>query len=88
MQEKGRKERSDKKVRVNTSLNQDSHHKLERLAFAVGMPKTVLGAEFIELCLNNPNIIEYIQKIYKPSEDRRVIPIIENWKVTYSSPLS
>lgn len=88
MQEERRGVRSDKKIRVNAGLNQTDHDKLERLAFAVATPKTILAAELISLCLNNPAIIEHIQKVKKAKEERRVIPIIENGNVTYSSPLS
>lgn len=78
-----RKEREDKKIRVNAGLTQLEHKKLERLSFAVGVPKTILAAELITLCLNNPGVIDYIQNIYKADEDRRVIPIIEKGKIIF-----
>jgi hypothetical protein len=79
-----RKERSDKRIRVNAGLSQDDHTKLERLAFATRMPKTILAAELIHFCLNNEHMIEYIQKRYKAPDDRRIIPIISNGKITCS----
>lgn len=80
---KGRKERSDKKTRVNAGLSQSDHKKLERLAFAVAMPKTILAAELISLCLNNPNIVTYVQKKFEADPQRRVIPVVDNGEVTY-----
>lgn len=80
---KERQTRSDKKIRVNAGLNQIDHKKLERLAFAISMPKTILAAELISLCLNNPSVIDFIQRKYGADSDRLIIPIIENGKVNY-----
>jgi hypothetical protein len=78
-----RKEREDKKIRVNAGLSQLEHKKLERLSFAVGIPKTILAAELIVLCLNNPGVIDYIQNIHKADEDRRIFPVVEKGKLIY-----
>lgn len=78
-----KKQRSDKKVRVNPSLDQDTHRKLKRLALACDLPKTKLAEELIKIAVNNPSLIDYIQKIYKGSDEFRVVPIVENGKVDY-----
>ncbi|MFT9848983.1 hypothetical protein [Aneurinibacillus sp. REN35] len=79
-----RKVRSDKKTRVNPALSADTHDKLERLAFACSVPKTVLAADIIDLCVNNTNIIDYLQTKYEAPDKRRVIPIVENGVITYA----
>lgn len=73
-EERQRTERSDKKVRVNSPLSKDVHEKLDRLAIACGLSKTGLGAILIELCLNNENIINYIQDKCKDRSRFRIIP--------------
>ncbi|GEN35936.1 hypothetical protein [Aneurinibacillus danicus] len=83
IRKEGRVERSDKKIRVNAGLSKESHALLEQLAYAVQTPKTILAAEIIELCLNNPDFITYIQKIHNVPDGRRVIPVSENGKITY-----
>jgi hypothetical protein len=78
-----RKQRSDEKIRVNAGLSQDSHAKLEQLSYSVQMPKTILAATLIELCLNNPDIINYIQNINAVPNGRRIIPVSENGNISY-----
>lgn len=78
------KTRSDKKIRVNPSLDQDTHQKLLALSIATNMTKTKLAEECIKFCLNNPTIIEYLQKKYPPiSNKHKIIPIIQNGTVFY-----
>jgi hypothetical protein len=69
-----RTERSDKKVRVNSSLTKAVHEKLDRLAMACGITKTRLAADLVELCLHNENIVNFIQDQYKDSARFRIIP--------------
>jgi len=69
-----RSERFNKKVRVNSSLDKTIHEKLDRLAMACGTTKTTLAAYLIELCLNNENIINFIQDQYKDTSRFRIIP--------------
>jgi len=73
-QDRRRAERSDKKIRVNSPLPKDVHDKLDRLAVACGMSKTGLGAMLIELCLNNENVINYIQDRCRDKARFRIIP--------------
>lgn len=83
METKKRQERSDKKIRVNPSLDKDTHAKLKRLALACDLTKTGLAEEIIKIAVNNPSLIEHIQKIYNASDEFRVIPIVTNGKVHY-----
>jgi hypothetical protein len=71
--------------RINVGLTEQDHTKLERLSFAVSIPKTILAAEILTLCLSNPNIIEFIQDRFKAAPERRVKPMIaEDGQVKYS----
>lgn len=78
-----RKERSDKKIRVNPSLDKDTHAKLKRLALACDIPKTKLAEEIIKLAVNNPSLIEHVQKKFNAADEFRVIPIVANGQVHY-----
>jgi hypothetical protein len=69
-----RTERSDKKIRVNSSLDKSVHEKLDRLALACGVSKTGLAAYLVELCLHNENIVNFVQDQHKESSRFRVIP--------------
>jgi hypothetical protein len=70
MQNEKRRERSDKKIRVNAGVDKDTHEKLEKLAFVVDVPKTILAGVLIELSVNNSKIIDHIQKIYRVKDDQ------------------
>mgnify|MGYP003857545199 CR=1 FL=1 len=72
--ERIRSERSDKKIRVNSSLTKSVHDKLDRLAMACGVTKTGLAAHLLELCLDNENIINFIQDHHKFTARFRIIP--------------
>lgn len=52
----------EKKTRVNASLSQDVHHKLEMLSQSCGMTKTSMAAHLIERLLNDIQGVELIQK--------------------------
>lgn len=69
-----RKTRIDKRFHVNPGLDQDTHHKLERMAIACSMRKTALAEEILRVSLNNASFINYLQEIHKASEFR-VIPV-------------
>ncbi|WP_068792552.1 hypothetical protein [Brevibacillus laterosporus] len=78
-----RKIRSDKKTRVNPSLNTDTRGKLEKLALSCGMTKTKLAEEIIKLSLNSPDIVRYLQTKYNRNPRYQVNPVIVNKRVEY-----
>lgn len=78
-----RKERSDKKTRVNSSLDQDTHRKLKKLAISCGMTKTMLAAKIIEMAVNNESVIDWFQKKYNTDDDYRIIPVKIQGKIHY-----
>jgi len=73
----------NKKIRVNSSLDQDTHDKLKRLAISCDMTKTQLSYEIIKMAVNHTDIIEFMQNRYNQDEQYRVIPVKENGKVYY-----
>jgi len=82
-EQKVRKARSDKKVRVMLSLSQENEAKLKRLAIACDMAKSTLGNEIVEWALNNEQFIDFFQRKFHASDELRVIPIKQNGKITY-----
>jgi hypothetical protein len=78
-----RKVRSDKKVRVNASLSQETHHRLKKLAISCDMTKTMLAAEIIEMAVNNESIIDWFQKKYNKYDEYRIIPVRNQGKLHY-----
>lgn len=75
--------RSDKKIRVNASLDNDTHEKLKKLGISCEMTKTMMAAEIIKMAVNHPEIIDYYQKKYNKDDKYRVIPVKENGRITY-----
>lgn len=71
---KGYIEQRSGKVRVNSSLAPGVYDKLDTLSAACGVSPTTLVNFFTELCLNNENIISYVQDQYKTRSRFRVIP--------------
>jgi hypothetical protein len=69
-----RAERSDKKIRVNSSFSKPIHEKLDRLAMACGMTKTRLATYLVELCLQNESIINFVQDQHHETSRFRIIP--------------
>lgn len=67
--------RSDKKHKVLPALDQDTHHKLKRLALACDTNKTQLAAEIIQMVVNHPDIINWLQQKHKGPAEFRIIPV-------------
>lgn len=84
-----RKQRSDKRIRVNLSLSQETYAKLKMLAFACAenssISTTGLASEMVELCLRQPEIINWFQKKYR-ADKYRVIPVTSDNGVDLIAP--
>ena len=78
-----RQVRSDKKTRVNSSLDEDTHRKLKKLSISCNMTKTMLAAELIKMCVNHTDIINFFQDKYNIETEYRVIPVKINGKINY-----
>lgn len=83
MKEKDRKTRSDKKIRVNTTLPQDVYQKLKRLSIACDTKPTPLANDIIATVLNNPDWVNFFQRKYGATEFR-IVPIMVKGKMIYS----
>jgi hypothetical protein len=59
---KDRKTRSDKKFRVNPSLEFETHEKLKMLALACEVTKTKMAETIIDMVLNDVKSVENLQK--------------------------
>ena len=75
--------RSDKKIRVNASLDSDTHEKLKKLAISCDMTKTMLSAEIIKIVVNHADFIEWFQGKYNKDERYKVFPIKKDGKTYY-----
>ncbi|MBU8576398.1 hypothetical protein ACQKEX_14805 [Bacillus pumilus] len=82
--EVSRKERSDKKIRVNAALPKEVHDKLKKLAIACDKDKTPLAAEILEIALNNESVVNWFQTKYNKDEAYRIIVVKSNGNVHYS----
>ena len=78
-----KKPRSDKKIRVNSSLDFDTHEKLKKLAVSCDMTKTMLSAEIIKIVVNHVEFIEWFQGKYNKNEQYKVFPIRKDGKTYY-----
>lgn len=83
LRKKEDKVRSDQKIRVNASLDQDTHDKLKKLAISCDMTKTMLSAEIIKVVVNHIEFIDFLQKKYNKQEQYRVIPVRQDGKTYY-----
>jgi predicted DNA-binding protein len=70
--EKERKQRSDKKIRVNPSFNLDTHDKIVMLARACNTTKTKMVEEIIEMAMKDIESIENIQNNLGANNEFRV----------------
>lgn len=78
-----KKFRSDKKIRVNMSLDQKTHDLLNRVAKACDVGKTTLAGQIITIMVRNPDFINYIQDKYEVPRDERIVPIIGYDRIDY-----
>ncbi len=80
---KTRKTRSDKKIRVAPSLDQETHQLLKQISKACDIPKTELANNIIFLMVRSPDFINYIQDKYNVNRNDRLIPIKDRDKIFY-----
>lgn len=65
--------------RIGLTPNQDTKQKLAKLAISCGMQPTTMANHLVQLCLNNPNIIEFLQRQHNKDIRYRVTPkIVDN----------
>jgi len=83
LRKKKEKPHANKKIRVNASLDQDTHSKLKKLAIACDMTKTMMAYEIIRMAVNHTDIIDFLQTRYNQEEQYRVIPVRQDGKTYY-----
>lgn len=74
-----------RKNRIGISLETDYEKKLDRLAIACGnMAPTTLAYVMVKLCLDDPQVVAYLQAEYATTPDYRVLPVRADggWKYT------
>jgi hypothetical protein len=70
-------------VRRSVSLSNEYDSKLNKLAVSCGMAPATLATLLIQLCLDSPNTVNYLQGQYNKNPQYRVVPIRESNKVIY-----
>ena len=70
-------------VRVNLSMASEYHSKLKKLSTACDMQPTTLAMKLIELSLDSPSVIQWLQDKYNKQEEYRVTPISSNGMIIY-----
>jgi hypothetical protein len=77
-----RKVRSDKKVRVNPPLDQETHDMLCRLALACDLSKTAMAEQIISIAVRTEDFVHYLQNINGADRFRIITAKVEG-KVRY-----
>jgi len=80
---RNKKPHGNKKIRVNASLDQDTHNKLKKLSISCDMTKTMLAYEIIKLAVNHTDIIEHLQARYNKDDQYRIVPIRQDGRIHY-----
>ncbi|KSU86559.1 hypothetical protein AS180_17880 [Priestia veravalensis] len=74
----------NKKInRVNVSLSNRTNRKLNQLATACNTKPTTLAGLFIEICLNDSQIVHKLQEEYNIYTPYKVIPVQNNGEIDY-----
>lgn len=73
----------NKKIRVNASLDQDTHTKLKKLSISCDMTKTMMAYDIIKLAVNHPDIVDFLQDKYNQDDQYRVVPVRKNGRTYY-----
>lgn len=74
-----------KKVnRVNLSLSNKYHAKLNKLAVACNIRPTTLAAALLEKCLDNPKLIAELQADHNIHSAYKIVPVNHQGEVIYT----
>lgn len=83
MRKKQNELHGNKKIRVNSSLDQDTHDKLKKLSISCDMSKTMMAYEIIKIVVNHTDFIDFLQDKYNKDDQYRVIPVRKDGKTFY-----
>jgi hypothetical protein len=73
----------DGRLRVSSTYKSPTFEQLDRLAAACGITRTTLQTFLVEMCLQNENVIIYVQDKYKKSARFWIIPSKVNGDLKY-----
>lgn len=73
----------DGRLRVSSTYDAETFDMLDRLATACGISRTTLQTELVQLCLQNENIVNYIQDQHKHRARFRIVPSKADGKLRY-----
>lgn len=73
-----------RKNRVGISLETEYENKLNRLAIACGnMAPTTMAYVILKHCLDDPQLVAFLQAEYATTEDYRVLPVRDQQGIKY-----
>jgi hypothetical protein len=72
-----------KRKRINLSPDDDTNAKLERLAYACRKHPTTFAHYLVKLCVNNANIVEFVQRQHNVEERFKVRCRVEGDTLVY-----
>jgi hypothetical protein len=83
VEDKQRGEQRDGRMRCNSTYDLYTFELLDTLAMAIGIPTTTLQSKLVKYCLQNENMVNYIQSLYKRRARFRIIPSKLNGEIQY-----
>lgn len=69
--------------RIGLTPDDDTKMKLARLSISCSMQPTTLANKLVKICLNNPNIVEFVQRQHNRDPQFRVKPRIQGDQCIY-----
>ena len=70
-------------VRKSISLSNEFDTKLKKLAISCDIPPATLAGLLVELSLDSPSVIKYLQDKYNKDETYKIYPVKANGKIIY-----
>ncbi|MEC1757354.1 hypothetical protein [Schinkia azotoformans] len=80
---KKRNEPNEERIRLNLTIDPDTHSKLKKMGISCEIPKSTMAYEFLKFCVNHEQIIEIFQNRYNENPQYKVVPIKQNGKIFY-----
>lgn len=71
--------------RIGLTPDDDSKEKLAKLSVSCDTVPTTMANRLLKLCLNNPNIVEFVQQLYNKEPQYRIKPRLMGDKCIYEA---
>lgn len=78
-----RKMENKRRARFNVSINDEYDQKLSKLSISCGMTKSEMTDQLLQIALDSPNVVNWLQDQYNRVEEYKVRPLKINKKVYY-----